>query len=330
MFGANLISRWSTGPRLMTFALVAVFLSGNLLSAQETNETTAAGPRFAPGVLTTIEPELEPADTVNVHDIVEIRANKDLQRTPNLLSESRTLFEIAKDAEFRQNIWCLEFSFKPLRMMWVDIPQPNMKMQRKLIWYMVYRVRNTGAGLVPEREENGTFTTVKQSLGPQRFIPQFFLTSLDRNAAGDPVRKSYLDRILPSAVSAIARRELPDGQLLNNVEISNQLLEPEEGRAVGGLWGVATWEDVDPEIDFLAIYVRGLTNAYRWEDMADFKLDSAPGTGRKFQRKVLQLNFWRPGDSYAEHETEIRFGSAPGYAGYYGTPEGVAYQWIYR
>lgn len=330
MFSANLTSRWLTGSRMVALALVVAFSWSNLLTAQEADEAASAGPRFAPGVLTTIEPNLEPSDTVNVHDMVEIRADKALQRTPNLLSESRTLFEIAEDAEFRQSIWCLEFSFKPLRMMYVDIPQPNMKMQRKLIWYMVYRVRNTGAGLVPEREENGTFTTVKQSLGPQRFIPQFFLNSLDRNAEGDPVRKSYLDRILPSAVTAIARRELPGGQLLNNVEISEQLLEPEEGRAVGGLWGVATWEDVDPEIDFLAIYVRGLSNAYQWEDAADFEVGSAPGTGRKFQRKVLQLNFWRPGDSYAEHENEIRFGSAPGYAGYYGTPEGVAYQWIYR
>ena len=139
-----------------------------------------------------------------------------------------------------------------------------------------------------------------------------------------------MDRILPAAVTAIARRELSGAKLHNNVEISEQLLEPEQGREVGGLWGVATWEDVDPEIDFLAIYVRGLTNAYRWEDKPDFPVGAAPGEGRLFERKVLQLNFWRPGDSYAENESEIRFGTAPGFAGYYGTPEGVAYQWIYR
>ncbi len=331
MLGAFPNSRWFTGLRLAATAtaLLAAFSFGDALFAQEADEN-AAGPQFAPGVLTTIEPDLEPADTVNVHDMVEIRADKSLQRTPNLLSESRTLYELAKDAEFRQSIWCLEFSFKPLRMMWVDVPQPNLKMQRKLIWYMVYRVRNTGAGLVPEREPNGTFKTVRKSLGPQRFIPQFFLTSLDRDRDGEPVRKSYLDRILPSAVAAIAGREMPRGELLNNVEISEQLLEPEEGRAVGGLWGVATWEDVDPEIDFLAIYVGGLTNAYRWEDAADFTLGAAPGTGRVFERKFLQLNFWRPGDSYAENETEIRFGSAPGFSEYYGTPAGVAYEWVYR
>jgi hypothetical protein len=195
---------------------------------------------------------------------------------------------------------------------------------------MVYRVRNTGAGLAPKRSDDGTFTTVEQSMGPQRFIPQFVLSSLDRNRQGERVNKSYLDRIMPTAVEAIKQRELPEGELLNSVQISEKLLEPEAGRTVGGLWGVATWEDVDPSMDFFVIYVSGLTNAYKWNDPADFKLGSEPGTGRSFERKVLQLNFWRPGDSYDENETEIRFGSAPGMAGNYGTPEGIAYKWLFR
>lgn len=298
--------------------------------AQEAAAVQSGGPQFAPGVLTTISPQLDPADTVSVHDVVELRANAGLERTPELLSDTRTLFEMAEGAEFRRDIWCLEFSFKPLRMLAVDIPQPSGKMQRKLVWYMVYRVRNTGAGLAPKLSDDGTFTTVEQSMGPQRFIPQFVLSSLDRNRQGDRVNKSYLDRIMPTAVEAIKQRELPEGELLNSVQISEKLLEPEAGRAVGGLWGVATWEDVDPSMDFFVIYVNGLTNAYRWDDPSDFQLGSEPGTGRSFERKVLQLNFWRPGDSFDENETEIRFGSAPGMAEIYGTPEGIAYKWLFR
>ena len=156
------------------------------------------------------------------------------------------------------------------------------------------------------------------------------LTSLDLDRRGKPIRKSYMDRIMPTAVEAISRREFSGGQLLNSVEIAEKLLEPETGRSVGGLWGVATWEDIDPEMDFFAIYVSGLTNAYEWDDAENFQVGAAPGTGRTFHRKVLQLNFWRPGDSYAENESEIRYGSAPGMAGLYGTPEGIAYQWVYR
>ena len=32
------------------------------------------------------------------------------------------------------------------------------------------------------------------------------------------------------------------------------------------MWGVATWEYVDPRMDFFSIYVKGLTNAYRFAD----------------------------------------------------------------
>lgn len=305
---------------LPLFALVVCIAACLNVSAQE----------FAPGVLTTIPPQLDPADSVSVHDLVEIRSQEKLKWEPKLLSPTRTLYQMAEDAEFRRDVWCLEFSFKPLRMLAVDLPQPSGRMQRKLVWYMVYRVRNTGAGISPKQNDDGTYTTVAQSMGPQRFTPQFMLTSFDRDRQGEPVRKSYLDRIMPTAVVAIARRELPEGQLLNSVEISERLLEPEAGRAIGGLWGVATWEDIDPAMDFFGIFVSGLTNAYEWEDSAQFAAGAAPGTGRTFTRKMLQLNFWRPGDAYDENETEFRFGSAPGMAGLYNSREGIAYQWVYR
>ena len=48
-------------------------------------------------------------------------------------------FDWAKDVTFRHDVWVLRFRFKPMRMMWVDVPQPSGFMQRKLIWYMVYR-----------------------------------------------------------------------------------------------------------------------------------------------------------------------------------------------
>jgi len=266
-----------------------------------------------------------------VHDIIELRANAQLERDPDTSTKSRTLFEMAKSVGFRRDVWCLEFSFKPLRMLEVDIPQASGKMQRKLIWYIVYRVRNTGTGLSPQEQEDSTFVAVEKSIGPLQFVPQFVLTSHDRDRSGEPVRKAYLDRIIPAAIPAIERREMSGGKLLNSVEISEQKLEVEGGRSVGGVWGVATWEDIDPRIDFFSVYVGGLTNAYQWQDFPDqYQLGDPPGKGRRFQHKQLQLNFWRPGDDLAEDEREIRYGSAPGKAGIYGTDEGVAYRWISR
>ncbi|NOY40793.1 MAG: hypothetical protein GXP26_03010 [Planctomycetes bacterium] len=309
--------------------LIYGLLAGSLATAQDEQDQGAQ--RFAPGVLTTIAPEVNREDLLQVHDIIELRANAKLERAPNSTTKSRTLYEIAKDVGFRHDVWCLELAFKPLRMLHVDIPQPSGKMRRKLIWYLVYRVRNTGAGLSPQEQEDGTFTTIEKPADQLRFVPQFVLTSQDRDRAGGRVRKSYLDRIIPAALPAIQRREFPGGKLLNSVEISEQLLKLETGRATSGLWGVATWEDVDPQIDFFSVFVGGLNNAYEWQDSPDqYQLGDPPGKGRKFQRKLLQLNFWRPGDTLAENEREIRYGAAPGAGENYGTSEGVAYRWIYR
>ncbi len=315
----------SFSVRLAMSLFVVGFVS-TTVAAQQTS-----GPRFAPGVLTTIAPDVARKDTVSVHGMPELRADERLQRDPDTDTPSRTLYEMAKSVDFRRDVWCLELAFKPLRMLAVDIPQPSGKMQRKLVWYMVYRVRNTGVGLAPDQQEDGTYQTTEKATDSIRFIPQFVLTSQDRDRQGKRVRKAYLDRVLPAALQAIGRRELPKGKLLDSVQISEELLKAETGRAVGGLWGVAIWEDIDSEIDFFSVYVSGLTNAYDWHDSAEgFEIGDPTGKGRKFVRKQLQLNFWRPGDAYDEDEREIRFGMAPGRADFYGTAEGVASRWIYR
>ena len=97
--------------------------------------------------------------------------------------------------------------------------------------------------------------------------------------------------------------------LLNSVEMAEQPIPVSDGRIDRGVWGVATWADIDPRIDFFSVYVGGLTNAYRWEDPAGaYKPGDPPGKGRQFARKTLQLNFWRPGDEILQDEREIRFG----------------------
>jgi hypothetical protein len=271
------------------------------------------------------------ADAVSVHDMVEIRANAALKWQPFSTTPSRTLFEMAAGAPFVLDVWCLELAFKPLRMIEVDVPQPSGRMQRKLVWYLVYRVRNTGAGLTAEVKPDGSFVTAEEGTEPIRFLPQFVLASQDRNAAGQPLGKAYLDRVIPAAMEPIRLREFSSGRLLNSVEVAKEELRVEAGRTQRGVWGVAMWEDVDPELDFISIYVGGLTNAYRWEDPERaFKLGDAPGKGRLFARKKLQLNFWRPGDAIEQDEREVRYGAAPGKADIYGVGEGVAYQWVYR
>jgi hypothetical protein len=314
---------------IAAWALLAVFSARPAAVAQQA--APPANPQFAPGIVTVIPPMVDRTDAVSVHDMAEIRANPALKWQPFSTTASRTLYEMAAGAPFVLDVWCLELAFKPLRMIEVDVPQPNGRMQRKLVWYMVYRVRNTGAGLTAEVKPDGSFVTAEEGTEPIRFLPQLVLASQDRTAAGEPLGKAYLDRVIPAAIEPIRLREFSSGRLLNSVEVAKQQLRVEAGRTQRGVWGVAMWEDVDPELDFFSIYVGGLTNAYRWEDPdGAYQLGDAPGKGRLFARKKLQLNFWRPGDAIEQDEREVRYGAAPGKADLYGVGEGVAYRWVYR
>ena len=230
------------------------------------------GRQLAPGVLRTIDPDVRSGDTFSHHDLVEL-----LNDYPD--------YEWAKQVRFEHDVWALEFSFKPLRFIEIDVPDEDRRPRRRLVWYMVYRVRNPSDHWVP-------------------FYPIFVLESRD-------VGKQYADRLVPAAGPIIQRRESPPARLLNTVEISGDLApsDDEKDRAV---WGVVTWYDIDPRTDRIAIYVQGLTNAYRWQEKTD-------GQDR-LTRKALELHFWRPGDQFFEHESEIRF----------GMPGEVDYRWVYR
>ncbi len=269
---------------------------------------------LAPGVMIAIEPDLDMGETVSRHDVVE------------LLAVDKS-FDWAKDVDFRHEVWALQFKFKPVRMISVDVPQPSGMMQRKLIWYMVYSVTNTGKTMVPVKDaplpnenelaDKQKVYEIKTVEKPIHFIPEFLLEGhnrlKDKDTDGFP--KFYPDRVIPVAAAAIQLREGYGQKILTSVEMNREI-------PVGQtFWGVATWEDIDPKIVQFSVYVTGLTNAYRWTDTpGEYKEGGAIGTGRKLERKTLKLNFWRPGDEYYETEDEIR----------YGIPGRVDYEWVYR
>lgn len=284
--------------------------------AVQTASPTSIGPfrELAPGVEITIAPERQEEETFSTHDIVEIlHGIPGLDWKPKLYSETQTLREMATKTVFRRNVWCLEFSFKPVRMIWVDVPQASGRMQRKLIWYMVYHVRNTGGHLQPTASDDGTYQ-LKSADHDVRFFPTFVLESHE-------YKKAYLDRINPVAIQAIQAKEDPQRRLYNTVEVSARFVSHSTDLVDKSVWGVATWEEVDPRIDFFSVYVQGLTNAYKWVDPpGGYKAGDPPGKGRILLQKTLALNFWRPGDEYVEDRRTIRF----------GIPGKVDYSWVYR
>ena len=295
-------------------ALVAVAIGS--ATAQQPTRT------FAPGVLTTIAPAPMAEEMFSgPQPLVELPiAIKDLQYEPKLTSVSSTVFERSQSVLLRRTIWNLEFSFKPMRMIQVDVPQATSRMQRQLVWYMVYRVRNLGNHLkpkglvtpellaaaetkdpseevlalldpgVPESKELyekfKDYTDEVEIFGQKtdklRFFPHFVLHSTE-------YKKEYLDRVIPAALGPIKAREFPgrpDQVLHNSLTISEVPIAKSDDLNDNSVWGVVTWTNIDPRIDYFVVFVQGLTNAYRFEDPAGaYKPGDQPGTGRRSSRK---------------------------------------------
>lgn len=255
--------------------------------------------KIVPGVERGIDGERNYNELTSLHDVVELD------------------YPWAKTASFRHDVWALEFTFKPIRFVKLDLPGEDGKLRRKTIWYMVYRVKNPG---VVYRAKPTLYAAVdddevkSKALGgldidwkkkdiasgevmadengePVRFVPTFLFYSRDTG-------KAYLDRVLPTAEAVVRRREDPARKLLNSVQITGDI--PASGKDDDkSVWGYVTWEDVDPRTDFFSIYIQGLTNAYTWKDM--------PDGSKWYARKTLRLDFWRPSDEFIEDEQAIRY-----------------------
>lgn len=251
--------------------------------ASVARSATPARPKFrklAPNAMRTVDPQSQLDEAYERHDVVEVLAEDPGYAERAWARGNSKGKSPARDTVFRREVWSLEFSFKPVRFVHVDEPMPDGRMQDKLVWYLVYSVKNT-------------------SDKPVTFVPYFVLV----NDAG----KVYPSRVIPLATPLIRKREDANRPLLNTSEMIGRINPTPKGQDTT-VWGVATWEDIDPATDRFSIYVQGLTNAYRWIDPPGvFQKGDPPGKGREFFAKTLILNFWRPGDKELEHEEEIRF-----------------------
>ena len=266
--------------------------------------------RLAPGALTVIPPDRSTDDPLQRDDLLEVtEGRQDRVWTPQRSPVNTTFVERAKGRELSGGVWCLEFAFKPPRLLDVDVPVGEMKMRRKRIWYLLYRVKNAGGRRVIVDEADPSVRKTEVFEEPVRFLPHFVIESLEPLAPGEDMRayRAYLDRDVPSAMDPIRAREKPPGRLFDSASMTETEIAPGEER-----WGVAVWEDVDPRIDFFSIFVRGLTNAMRWRKIPGSTIGPAdpPGVHMEHALEMLRLDFWRPGDDRDEIEEEMSVGYA--------------------
>jgi hypothetical protein len=302
---------WVRNRQLLAAVAVILATGASGVSAREPSVERPGVRQLAPGVLTVIPPRASNDSHALRGDLLEVtKGLAELHWTPHQAPANATLVERSRNREFERSIWCLEFAFKPPRLIDIDVPTTELRMQRKRVWYLVYRVRNTGGRRTAIDREDPTQRKVETFAGPIRFLPHFVLESTEGLAEheGETAYRAYLDRLVPSAMDAIRRRERPPTELHDSASMAAADIGPGEER-----WGVAIWQDIDPRIDFFTITVRGLTNAIRWRERpgADFRQDGTPGSEMEHALESLRLDFWRPGDDRDEVEEEM----SAGYAG---------------
>jgi hypothetical protein len=266
---------------------------------------------FAPGVVKVVPPIIDIRDTFSLP--MPLPGRKSEPAELNQYPGAESLHQRTQHVIFYRDVYQYEFAFLPLRQLTVDIPYPNGKMRKKNVWYLVYRVRNLGVNASYEKSREQTFghelhklnTNVDQ-LGQEvmqgRFIPKFSLEGwVQDNETKEYRRVEYAEQILPTAVMDIQDEEDANRPLLSTPEIIRTELPEVDAESGEGTWAVATWTDVNPKIDFVSVYVQGITNAIRIVRTAD---SDSPD----FKKKTLQINFWRPGDEIRENEDSIRYG----------------------
>ena len=168
----------------------------------------------------------------------------------------------------KAGIWVLDFAFKPIRMITVDVPGKG----RQQIHYMYYRVINhTGK--------------------PRVFVPQFSLVT--------DTGQRLEDTVLPLAVKIIQDREDPLKPVRGAVEIMGTIPPSSRKGIDDAVFGVAIWTGVDPRADRLNVYVRGLSDGYQ--------LVQPPNQPKPVVRhKTLRIDYIRRGDERNLNEKEIQ------------------------
>jgi hypothetical protein len=300
----------SAMKNLTLFALTAMLLAAFSVASPALvhGQVGFEARELAPGVLKTIPTILDVRDSFSLP--MPLPGIDAQPYQPQTLPRQVTLHERSRRVVLFRDVWQYEFSFTGLRQMSQQVRLSDGRIAQDNIWYMVYRVRNLGKSLGFEQvKENPNFDRQLFELQNNKaatdkkvdFLPRFTIEGWVIPAEKRKYEKAvYRDFIDPALVKLVQQREDPGRRLLSTVEMSRAELPVIQDEAADGVWGVAIWRDVDPRIDYLSVFVSGLTNAYRINKDAKGDID--------LKQKTLQLNFWRPGDTVSESDDNVDYG----------------------
>jgi len=263
---------WNQPSRMVVSALMCASLAPAWARAQRPEPgdkpaTPEANPQDAPAAA----PELDKPPPIPEVTLVPPLPTVPIRRGSagfNVQMVDAALLPRDKD-----EIWVLDFAFKPVRLRTIELPGKG----RRLIHYLYYRVINhTGK--------------------PRMFAPQFSLVT--------DTGMRYEDAVIPQAVKLIQAREDPTIPLLGAVNIMGMVPPSTKEGIDDAVFGVAVWENVDPKADRFSIFIRGLSDGYQEVP--------SPDKGKPIIRyKTLRIDFIRRGDERNYNEREIQLLDPP-------------------
>ena len=279
-----------------------------IASSQDADTRKVTYRKLAPGVLNEIESKLDVRDSDSLPmTLPGINAEEYQLETD---SADNTLYGMSKRVILFRDVYQYDFAFTGLRQIRIPVTGSDGVSRNQNYWYMVYRVRDLGETLSYEsvkRDPNLNQVSHELKKGEplkdtkRFFLPRFSLEGWVFDFATKQYKKvAARDSFNPAIVRAIRAQEDPRMALLDGIQMSKAEIPKVKRESDVGLWGVAIWEDINPDIDYVSVFVSGLTNAYRIKRGEDDSIG--------FKRKTLQLNFWRPGDDFEEEKDPIQFG----------------------
>lgn len=340
---------FSNPARMIAAVVVCAFLVADGLCAKVYSQYDAKQtPRLlAPGVMKTIKPDIRFDETFADKEIVELTSLGQEYDWAKLRFPTKNYADDTPTT-------CLEFQFKVPRIIEIELPTSEGRIEKTPVWYMIYSVTNKkwaeeeakkitdlqvdllttgdlaqfetdvdfGSTLFIDEVEPGRYN-VKPGESTATFTPQFLFVS---ESLAFPKTKQYVvqEQVIPLALPAIIRQEDPNRTFETTVSMADREIKPGET-----VWGIAMWKGIDPEVRDFSLFVSGLSNAYHWDANA-YEVGNI-GSGYTMTRKTLQLNFWAPGAADHLLNKEIQFGTRKAILTTKpGDAPPVDFDWVYR
>ena len=224
---------------------------------------------------------------------------RDIKPAPNI-QDVDEIFDKDGNPKADSKVWVLDFRFKPLRSIKVNVPGRG----EQVVYYLWYQVIN-------------------KTPSPHTVVPNIELVTHDTHM-------TYKDEILPTVLDQIAELEGPRGQVRSTNSIARDPIPALKKNALPrAITGLAIWTDPNeprpgdskevrerkakmPKLsdsNSFSIYIAGLSNGWAETD--------APDGGNKtvVRRKTLQLKFRRYGDGSLRRDEDIQY---------------IGHEWLYR